>query len=133
MRIEDFWSLDPEDQATYLFDFRWRHTKRNRQFLLEVLTDGHRLVQPAHSAFLEVLGVHYQVREALPFIRSSLAHTDATVRYFACDALGWIGDEEDLPLLAELFEDHEVALLFGAPVSESARSAHDHIRARDED
>lgn len=116
-----------------MFDFRWRHTKRRRQFLLDLLPDGSNLVQPALSALLEVLG-DYQVYEALPFVRAHLSHADATVRFFACDALGWIGGLDDLPLLVELFEDHEGAALFdGDPVAGAAKTAHRRIQDLDDE
>ena len=119
---EQFFQLAPSDQAAELFALRFQRTKRNRRFLLKLVGHAPHLSPEVVAALLELLYDH-RLAAAVPFVREQLLSSDPNIRFFACEALGWLGEPRDVRLLKPLAFDEAIAHPFEEPVSVAANAA----------
>ena len=101
---------------------RFQRTKRNRRFLLKLVGHAPHLSPEVVAALLELLYDH-RLAAAVPFVREQLLSSDPNIRFFACEALGWLGEPRDVRLLKPLAFDEAIAHPFEEPVSVAANAA----------
>lgn len=125
MTINEYQLLAIGVKLEILFNLRFSNGQDDESFIQD-LSKLNSISPRELSALLEVIGCR-RISSLSAFVRHQLHHADPSVRYFACDALGWIGDVTDVPLLKSMMGDLSLAMPFGDTVAWAAQTSYNRL------
>jgi hypothetical protein len=129
MTMRKFLQLPECEQVTYLFGIRFVERPENDRFLMSLVHACPDLKEDVLCALLEVL-YDRKLSDALDFVRTMSRSGSPKIKYFAAEAIGWLGNGDDFSLLDSLLVDQRTAVPFNEPVCEAARRAIERIKSR---
>lgn len=120
---------EPEDiQLSIVFGMRMLAGHKAKK-ALEALMNAPALSVPVRAALAEMAGF-LELEQSKPVLIQQLGHSAPEVRFWSCEALGFLGDRNDLPNLQRLLTDHEIGFE-GMTVASMARFAIEVIESKE--
>lgn len=107
-------------QVSIAFCMRELANKKAKLMICDILSRED-LHEEVRGAFTEVVG-HHNIQNCLPIMISQLNHPSPYIRFWTCDALGWLNPLNLEELIKPLLDDHEIGW-DNQTVSESVQHA----------
>lgn len=127
--VTEFLQLDPEAQLSLLFANRFVQTTDVWNLINSLVLHYADLSEDVVCALLELIG-DYGMYDHVDFARHLTKSNSASIRCFACDALSFIGNEDDLDRLTKLTMDEGYDSILKSRVCERACNALEMIQVR---
>lgn len=127
--VTEFLQLDPEAQLSLLFANRFVQTTDAFNLISSLVLHYADLPEEVVCALLELIG-DFGMYAHVDFARHLTNSNSASIRCFACDALSFIGNEDDIHRLTKLTMDAGHDSILNRRVCERASNALEMMQVR---